>query len=234
MFIQTEATSDPNVIKFLPGREVHPAGLISYGSAAEAARAPLARRLFDVDEVTGVECGADYIAVTKASGTDWLHLKPAILGAIMDHFVAGLPVVLSDEEAGRADVAALRLDHGDPVVAEIGELIDTRIRPAATQGGGDIVLRGFAEGVVYLEFQGASFQLRGGVENMLRHYIPEVVRVADWRDALPKPGLDTPEAQAILDLLESQINPSVAGHGGHISLIDVEGARAYIRMEGGC
>ena len=97
-----------------------------------------------------------------------------------------------------------------------------------------MVLRGFDAGVVYLEFQGGAFQLKSGIENMLRHYVPEIERVADWRDALPKPGLDTPEAQAIQDLLESRINPSVAGHGGHISLIDVEGARAYIRMEGGC
>ena len=133
-----------------------------------------------------------------------------------------------------ADAAELALDMSDPIVAEIAELIDTRIRPAATQGGGDVVLRGYDAGMVYVEFKGSAFSLKGGVENMLRHYVPEVVGVADWRDALPKPGLDTPEAIAIQDLLESSINPSVAGHGGHISLIDIDGARAYIRMEGGC
>ena len=97
-----------------------------------------------------------------------------------------------------------------------------------------MVLRGYDAGMVYVEFKGSAFQLKGGIENMLRHYVPEVVGVADWRDALPKPGLDTPEAAAIQNVLDTRINPSVAGHGGHISLIDLDGARAYIRMEGGC
>ena len=212
MFIQTEATGNPDAMKFLPGREVYPGDPIAFADEAEAKRSPLAKRLFGVGDVTAVEFGADYVTVTKNAGSDWLHLKPAILGAIMDHFVAGLPVVLESEAAERSRSGDMPLDMGDPVVAEISELIETRIRPAATQGGGDIVLRGFDDGVVYVEFQGAAFQLKGGVENMLRHYIPEVIRVADWRDALPKPGLDTPEAQAIVDLLESRINPSVAGH----------------------
>lgn len=238
MFIQTEATTDPAIMKFLPGRDVHPAGLLRFASLDEAAHAPLALRLLNVDHVTAVELGADYVSVTRNEGADWLHLKPAVLGAIMDHFVAGLPVVddqgAGDGDTGSFDAPELKLDDNDPVVAEIKELIETRIRPAATQGGGDVVLRGYADGVVYVEFQGGAFQLQGGVENMLRHYVPEIQRVADWRDALPKPGLDTPEAQAIQEILETRINPSVAGHGGHISLIDVDGARAYIRMEGGC
>ena len=237
MFIQTEATSNPDIMKFLPGRDVCAAGPLHYGTAEEAARAPMARRLLGLPDVAAVELGADYVAVTKDGAADWLHLKPAVLGAIMDHFVAGLPVLL--EDGAGADNSAptgdsLPLDTSDPVVAEISELIETRVRPAATQGGGDVVLRGYDAGVVYLEFHGAAFQLKGGITNMLRHYVPEVERVADWRDALPKPGLDTPEGQAIQELLESRINPSVASHGGHISLVDVAGARAYIRMEGGC
>jgi Fe-S cluster biogenesis protein NfuA len=119
-------------------------------------------------------------------------------------------------------------------VAEIRELIETRIRPAAVQGGGDVALRGWKDGVVYLELQGPAFRLKAGIENMLRHYVPEVERVADWRDALPKPGLGTPEAQAIRELLERVINPQVASHGGHIALVDVNGPRVFIRMEGGC
>ena len=235
MFIQTETTTDSETMKFLPGQDVFPGGPSRYDDAATATRSPLARRLLDVEDVAAVELGAEYIAVTKDASVDWLQLKPAILGAIMDHFVAGIPVVLDDVvDAGADDADGLSLDSSNPIVGEINELIETRIRPAATQDGGDIILRGYVDGVAYVEFQGNAFQLMGGVENMLRHYIPEVERVADWRDALPKPGLDTPEAQAIQDLLESRINPSVAGHGGHISLIDVEGARAYIRMEGGC
>ena len=238
MFIQTETTGDPAIMKFLPGRDVYASGPVQYADVAEAARAPLAARILDIDDVIAVELGADYVSVTKKAEAEWLHLKPAVLGAIMDHFVAELPVVLDDKtdraDGPAGDFAELPLDMSDPIVAEISELIDTRIRPAATQGGGDVVLRGYKAGMVYVEFAGSAFQLKGGVENMLRHYVPEVVGVADWRDAIPKPGLDTPEAVAIQDLLESSINPSVASHGGHISLIDVDGARAYIRMEGGC
>ena len=238
MFIQTEATNNPDIMKFLPGCDVYAAGPLLYADIDAAARSPLAVRILSIEDVSAIELGADYVSVTKQTGTDWLHLKPAVLGAIMDHFVAGLPVVL-DAAGDHADnlagnTAELALDMSDPIVAEISELIDTRIRPAATQGGGDVILRGYDAGMVYVEFKGSAFSLKGGVENMLRHYVPEVVGVADWRDALPKPGLDTPEALAIQGLLESSINPSVAGHGGHISLIDIDGPRAYIRMEGGC
>ncbi len=239
MFIQTEACSDPNRIKFLPGRDVYPAGPLSFADEANAKVSPLAARIFGLSDVEGVELGADYIAVTKSSSAEWLHMKPAVLGAIMDHFVAGLPVVSAPSESAgstsEAEIAEfLTLDESDPVVGELRELIETRIKPAAVQGGGDLALKGFRDGIVYLEFTGSAFKLMGGVENMLRHYVPEVEGVADWRDAIPKPGLDTPEGKAIQDLLDQRINPSVAGHGGHISLIDIEGARAYIRMEGGC
>jgi len=238
MFIQTETTTDEDVIKFLPGRDVVASGPLRFDDIEAAAQAPLAARILNIDDVTAVELGADYISVTKQATANWLHLKPAVLGSIMDHFVAELPVVLDGADAQVdnpvANAVDLPLDMNDAVVAEISELIDTRIRPAATQGGGDVILRGFDDGKVYVEFTGNAFQLKGGVENMLRHYVPEVTGVADWRDAIPKPGLDTPEAAAILGLLESSINPSVAGHGGHISLIDIDGARAYIRMEGGC
>lgn len=234
MFIQTQSTNDAAVMKFLPGQDVYGDGPVQYASLEAAARSPLAARILEIDDVTAVELGTDYVSVTKGPGTEWLHLKPAVLGAIMDHFVAGVPVMLDEADDTPGEAADLPLDMNDPIVAEISELIETRIRPAATQGGGDVVLRGYDAGMVYVEFKGSSFQLKGGVENMLRHYVPEVTGVADWRDALPKPGLDTPEALAILGVLETSINPSVASHGGHISLIDVDGARAYIRMEGGC
>lgn len=233
MFIQTEATQDPDRMRFLPGREVHPAGRLVFTAAAEAVRSPLASRLFAVDNVRAVELGPDSVTVTKDGDAEWLELKPAVLGAIMDHFVSGAPVVLADV-APPDGAGALPLDENDPVVAELRELIETRIRPAAVQGGGDVALRGWKDGVVYLEMQGPAFRLKTGIENMLRHYVPEVERVADWRDALPKPGLATPEARAIRELLDRVINPQVASHGGHITLVDVDGPRAYIRMEGGC
>ncbi|NKB20679.1 MAG: hypothetical protein GKS01_09280 [Alphaproteobacteria bacterium] len=234
MFIQTEATDDANAMKFLPGQDVYSGGPISFESADAAVQAPLARRLFGVADVQKVEIGTDDVTVTKSDDTDWLQLKPAVLGAIMDHFVTGDAAVTEEAGAASEDVESLELDESNPIVGEIKELIETRIRPAATQGGGDINLRGYTEGVVYIEFVGGAAQMQSGVENMLRHYIPEVERVADWRDAIPKPGLDTDEGKAIQEVLETRINPSVAGHGGHISLIDVDGARAYIRMEGGC
>jgi Fe-S cluster biogenesis protein NfuA len=236
MFIQTEATDNANVMKFLPGQEVYADGPVSFESLDAAAQAPLARRLFGVTDVQAVDIGTDSVTVKKSDGADWLHLKPAVLGAIMDHFVTGDAAVLEDVGVSPKadDVEGLELDESDPIVSEIKELIETRIRPAATQGGGDIKLRGYSEGVVYIEFVGGAAQMQSGVENMLKHYIPEVVSVADWRDAIPKPGLETEEGRAIQEVLETRINPSVAGHGGRISLIDVDGARAYIRMEGGC
>jgi Fe-S cluster biogenesis protein NfuA len=239
MFIQTQATDNPDRMKFLPGCDVYPPGRLEFADADEAAtESPLAARLFDIEEVTDIELGPDYVTVAKRGDADWLQLKPAVLGAIMDHFVARLPVVRENAVAGasgaEADAEGPGLDESDPVVAEIKELIETRIRPAATQGGGDVTLRGYADGVVYLELIGPAFQLKGGIENMLRHYVPEIRSVADWRDALPKPGLDTPEGRAIRELLETVINPQVAGHGGRISLVDVDSPRVYIRMEGGC
>ncbi|MBK17847.1 MAG: hypothetical protein CMM52_03280 [Rhodospirillaceae bacterium] len=235
MFIQTEATENANTMKFLPGQDVYTSGTISFDKSGETGNSPLARRLFGVAEVEALEFGADYVTVTKSGAVEWLQLKPAVLGAIMDHFLTGDAVVEQKSEAvNDASEDDLELDDSDPIVSEINELIETRIRPAATQGGGDIKLRGYSEGVVYIEYSGGAAALQSGVENMLRHYIPEVTRVSDWRDALPKPGMDTDEAKAIQEILETRINPSVAGHGGHISLIDVDGARAYIRMEGGC
>jgi len=234
MFIQTAATENSDVMTFLPGQEVYAEGPVTFKKSDDDGLSPLAKRLFGVSDVLTVEIGKDYISVTKSAGADWLHLKPAVLGAIMDHFVKGeVAVQVSSDET--EDISeGLRIDNCDPIVGEVQELIETRIRPAATQGGGDIKLRGFEKGVVYIEFVGAAAQMQSGVENMLRHYIPEVERVADWRDAIPKPGMDTDEARAIQEVLETRINPSVAGHGGHISLIDVDDARAYIRMEGGC
>lgn len=233
MFIQTEATHDANRMRFLPGRAVYPDGVLAFASAAEAKRSPLASRLFGIEEVRAVEFGPDSVTITKADEAEWLQLKPAVLGAIMDHFVAGIPVLLEDVPAPEGAVD-LPLDENDAIVGEIRELIETRIRPAAVQGGGDIQLRGWRDGIVYLEMQGPAFRLKAGIENMLRHYVPEVEGVADWRDARPKPGLRTPEGQAIRELLDRVINPQVASHGGHISLVDVEVPRAYIRMEGGC
>ena len=199
---------------------------------------PLAERLLLLSHVQAVTLENKSLVVERSDGIEWVQLKPAILGAIMDHFVAGLPVyhdeeLKPDQEHCEGDQDFM-LDESDPIVGELAELIDTRVKPAATQSGGDVVLVGYRDGIVYLKFEGQSFQLASGIENMLRHYIPEVKKVSDYRDAIPKPGLDTPEARAIKSVLETRINPAVGGHGGHISLIDVDSNSAYIRMEGGC
>lgn len=180
MFIQTEPTPNPATLKFLPGREVLGVGTADFRSADSANGSPLAARLFEIDGVRGVFLGADFITVTKAEGLDWLQLKPAILGAIMEHFLSGRPVL----EGGVAGQAEDFQDADREIVAQIKELIDTRVRPAVAMDGGDIIFRGYEGGVVYLHMQGScsgcpssTATLKHGIENVLRHYIPEVVEV---------------------------------------------------------
>ncbi len=177
MFIQTEETPNPATLKFLPGQDVIKVGTADFPSADTAERSPLAQRLFNIPGVAGVFLGADFITITKAPDTEWHILKPSALGAIMEHFTSGQPTILDD-----APVAAE--DDDDEVVAQIRELIDTRVRPAVAMDGGDIIFHGFQEGVVYLHMQGAcsgcpssAITLKSGIENMLRHYIPEVREV---------------------------------------------------------
>ncbi|MGF1552406.1 MAG: NifU family protein [Paracoccaceae bacterium] len=183
MFIQTEATPNPQTLKFLPGKAVMQTGSADFPSAEGAQASPLAERLFGVDGVTGVFLGPDFITVTKAEAVDWLHIKPALLGAIMEHYQSGLPVMQGD--AGAATVGHAEHDGPDAeVVGQIKELLDTRVRPAVAQDGGDITFHGFERGVVYLHMQGAcagcpssTLTLKAGIENLLRHYVPEVVEV---------------------------------------------------------
>ena len=179
MFIQTEETPNPATLKFLPGRVVMEAGTTDFPTADAAARSPLARRLFDVTGVERVFLGADFVTVSKAADEDWQVLKPALLGAIRAHVTSGEPVI---EQSGEqpADAAA----EDDEIVAQIKDLLDTRVRPAVAQDGGDITFEGFRDGIVYLHMQGScsgcpssTATLKMGIENLLRHYVPEVVEV---------------------------------------------------------
>ena len=182
MFIQTESTSNPATLKFLPGQTVLETGTADFPASDTAGSSPLATRIFAVDGVTGVFFGTDFVTVTKGDGTEWDHIKPAILGAIMELFQSGQPVI-----EGEADTAAGHAEHDGPdgeIVNQIKELLDTRVRPAVAQDGGDIVFHGFERGIVYLHMQGAcagcpssTLTLKMGIENLLRHYIPEVVEV---------------------------------------------------------
>ena len=178
MFIQTEQTPNPSTLKFLPGRVVMEKGTADFADAGSAHGSPLARRLFAVEGVERVFFGSDFVTVTKAADKDWQVLKPSILGGIMEHYTSGEPVVAASAEAGEAAA------EDDEVVAQIKELLETRVRPAVAQDGGDIVFQDFRDGVVYLHMQGScsgcpssTATLKMGIENLLKHYVPEVVEV---------------------------------------------------------
>jgi Fe-S cluster biogenesis protein NfuA len=186
MFIQTEATPNPATLKFIPGRLVLDGGAMEFTSREAASRSPLAMRLFDVPGVTGVFYGSDFITVTKNDG-DWQQLKPAILGAIMEHYMSGAPLLADGAVAGDdlADEADEFFSEEDAeTVAQIKDLIETRVRPAVANDGGDITFRGFKDGVVYLNMKGAcsgcpssTATLQHGIQNLLRHFVPDVVEV---------------------------------------------------------
>lgn len=188
MFIQTESTPNPATLKFLPGKEVLSSGTADFRDAAAAERSsPLAARLFGIPGVTGVFFGYDFVTVTKGDGPEWQHLKPAILGTIMEHFMAGQPVIAADEAHGgtEANNGGEFYDKGDEeIVVTIKELLDTRVRPAVAQDGGDITFRGYDKGTVFLHMKGAcagcpssTATLKHGIQNLLKHFIPEVTQV---------------------------------------------------------
>lgn len=182
MFIQTESTPNPATLKFLPGQTVLEMGTADFPTAVADDVSPLAARVFATAGVTGVFFGTDFVTVTKSDDVEWDHIKPALLGAIMEHFQSGQPVM-----AGEATTNSGHADHDGPdgeIVDQIKELLDTRVRPAVAQDGGDITFHGFERGVVYLHMQGAcagcpssTLTLKMGIENLLRHYIPEVTEV---------------------------------------------------------
>ena len=188
MFIETETTPNPATLKFLPGELVMQAGTREFRDEVEAAASPLASALFDLGDVTGVFFGRDFVSVTAAPGVDWSALKPQVVAMLLDHFVTGAPLFNGPDASGIV-VPGEDDDFGDDpahadIVVQIKELIETRVRPAVANDGGDIVYRGFREGVVYLSMQGAcsgcpssSATLKSGVEQMMKHYVPEVTSV---------------------------------------------------------
>ncbi|GAA5107878.1 NifU family protein [Bartonella jaculi] len=192
MFIQTEATPNPATLKFLPGRVVLSEGVLEFRDSKEAAKnSPLAAKLFNIPNVSGVFLGYDFITVTKQDG-EWQHLKPAILGTIMEHFLSNDPVITSNATT-QAQTHALTEEFYDEkdadIVLTIKELLETRVRPAVANDGGDITFRGFENGIVYLNMRGAcagcpssTATLKHGIENLLRHFIPEVLGV----EAMPQ------------------------------------------------
>lgn len=189
MFIETETTPNPATLKFLPGQEVMPAGTRDFRDEEDAAASPLAEALFSLGDVTGVFFGRDFVSVTAGPGVDWSALKPQVVAILLDHFVSQAPLFHAPSASGIAVPADNDADYGDDpadadVVAQIKELLETRIRPAVANDGGDIAYRGFREGVVYLTMQGAcsgcpssTATLKQGIEGLLKHYVPEVTEV---------------------------------------------------------
>jgi|TARA_B100001741_G_scaffold305058_1_gene296836 Fe-S cluster biogenesis protein NfuA len=182
MFIQTEQTPNPQTLKFLPGKVVMDDGTAFFQNIEESSNSPFAKRLFDVDGVEGVFFGSDFITITKSQSIDWQVMKPLILGSIMDHYNSGEETISKDK---KNDNKSLKSDENDDdIVKQIKELLDTRVRPAVAMDGGDIVYDSFKDGIVYLHMQGAcsgcpssTATLKMGIENMLKHYVPEVQEV---------------------------------------------------------
>ncbi len=188
MFIETETTPNPATLKFLPGRQVMPSGTRDFATPEDAEASPLAQALFDTGEVTGVFFGGEFVSVTAAPGAQWSSLKPQVVAVLLDHFISEAPLFAAAGTAGFS-VPPEDEDMGDDpadadIVDQIKELLETRIRPAVANDGGDIRYRGFREGVVYLQMQGAcsgcpssTATLKHGIEGLLKHYVPEVTEV---------------------------------------------------------
>jgi Fe-S cluster biogenesis protein NfuA len=183
MFIQTESTPNPETLKFLPGKTVMERGVVDYRSAEEAGNSPLALRLFSVDGVTGVFLGYDFISVSK-DGTPWPHLKPAVLGAIMEHYLSGDPVIEDPDAVEETSDEEEFAEEDAQTVAMIKEILEERVRPAVAGDGGDIIFRSYRDGIVKLSMRGAcagcpssTMTLQMGIQNLLRHFIPEVREV---------------------------------------------------------
>jgi Fe-S cluster biogenesis protein NfuA len=183
MFIQTEVTPNPATLKFLPGRPVLETGTLDMPNREAAAQSPLAARLFDIPNVGGVFYGSDFISVTKSDG-EWQQIKPAILGAIMEHYMSDAPLVAADAQPGQAADDEFFEAKDAETVATIKDLIETRVRPAVASDGGDITFRGYKEGIVYLHMKGAcsgcpssTATLKHGIQNLLHHFVPDVVEV---------------------------------------------------------
>ena len=186
MFIQTEPTPNPLTLKFLPGRVVMEEGTAFFQNKSDCSNSPLASRLFSIEDVEGVFFGSDFVTITQKENSDWQILKPMILGAIMDHYNSGEQIIIDSEDDSKNDATTLTesANENSTIIKKIKELLDTRVRPAVAMDGGDIVFQGFEEGIVYLHMQGAcsgcpssTATLKMGIENMLKHYVPEVKEV---------------------------------------------------------
>jgi Fe-S cluster biogenesis protein NfuA len=226
MFIQTKPGETATELEFFPGKPVFGNGPLEVDRATAEKMSPLAQRVFAIEGVSKVVLKADSVTVSKIPEADWATLRTEIFGALVAHFDSGDPALLEEtSEPGEFDAE---------IIEQVKDLLSTRIVPAVTQSGGDVAFHSYRNGNLYLKMQGSAFSMLTGIQNMLRHYVPEIQAVLDHREALPRPGLDSPDGVAIRNLLDETINPSIAAHGGRISLVDLKENVAYVRLDGGC
>ncbi|MEH6404284.1 MAG: NifU family protein [Sneathiella sp.] len=225
MFIQTKAGDAATELEFYPGCEVFTKGPLTVSFEDAEAQSPLAARLYTVEGVQSVTLLDESILISRTDGRDWDALRTEIFGAIMAHFQSGESAVILEVEVGEFDAE---------IIDQVKDLLKTRIVPAVTQSGGDISFHSYKAGTLYLKMQGSAFSMLTGITNMLKHYIPEIKGIADHREALERMGLQSTDGLAIRQLLQDKVNPSIASHGGHITLVDVQDSKVYVRLEGGC
>lgn len=228
MFIQTKPGETATELEFFPGQPVAKGGPHSIEKEGADKISPLADRIYAIGNVDSVTLTTESVIVRKADTAQWDSLRTEIFSALVQHFQSGEPAMLDaaeTEENGEFDTE---------IVEQVKDLLSTRIVPAVTQSGGDVAFHSYKNGRLFLKLQGSAFSMLTGIQNMLKHYIPEITQVLDHRESFPKPGLETPEGVAIRNLLEERINPSIAAHGGRISLVDLQDNKAYVRLDGGC
>lgn len=224
MFIQTKAGNTETEMEFYPGKEVCDVAPLAVSKEDAQDKSPLAERLYAVNGVVAITLLAEAILIGRQTDADWDTLRTEIFAAIMAHFQSGDPAY-NEEKSGEFD---------SEIIVQVKDLLETRIVPAVTQSGGDVSFHNYDNGILYLKMQGSAFSMLNGITNMLQHYIPEITAIRDHRESLPRPGLHTKEGLAIRELLQDRINPSIAAHGGHITLVDVQESKAFVRLEGGC
>jgi len=218
-------------VRFYPGVTVLEHGQLEFADIEEAAHSPLAQALLSLPDVERVQLGEEDIAVTKVATIEWSHLKPSVLGAIMEHFVAGHPVLVAAAAADSVDEDWDRQEDQE-IISQLKELVETRIAPAL-QDGGDVEYRGYRDGVVKLSLDGVAQMHISAITNMLKHFIPEVVSVRDANTATGD-GLETEQGIMAQRIIDEQVNPAVASHGGFITLIDVKDNEIFVALGGGC
>ena len=229
MFIQTENTTDPATIKFYPGVTVLGEGRMAFPDAESARISPLATSLLALSDVVTVALGPEDILVTKAEEVEWHHLKASVLGVIMEHFVAGLPVLQygpGNGEAGDEEPV------DEELLAQIKELLETRVTPGLSEQG-HVEFDSFRNGVLALGLFGIAKQHVSAITNMVKHFIPEVTVIRDVNVA-SSAGLQTEKGRTVQRIIDEEVNPAVAGHGGFITLMDVKENRVYVELGGGC